>query len=136
MTVQLHRTVRWTGMAAAVLAAGCVSVNTSMLDYGYMDDPYHQDDVGVFWQGDVVPDECTRVAYLHASGTNNASEAKILDKLREEAGHLGANAVQIQSAEDAGGVERALAAAFDTPSDKDWEALALFCPGRNSGDRQ
>ena len=93
-----------------------------------------EDEVGVFLQTDIPPEECTRVALLHASGSNNAPEGKIIDKLREEAGHLGANAIHIRSAEDAGGAERALAAAFGTSSDKDWDAIALHCPGRNSGD--
>ncbi len=129
------KAIQWRMAAIATLglATGCVSVSKSMLDSSYMDDPYYQDEVGVFLQSDVPPQECSRVALLHASGTNNVSDGKIVDKLREEAGALGANAIHIQSAEDAGGVERALAAAFDTPSDKDWQALALYCPGVNSG---
>ncbi len=125
---------RFAGVAALAVATGCVSVSKSMLDSSFMNDPFYADEVGVFLQGDTPPEECTRVALLHASGTNNASEGQIVDKLREEAGDLGANAIHIQSAEDAGGVERALAAAFDTPSDKDWAALALYCPGVNTGD--
>lgn len=125
--------LRITAILALSVATGCVSVSKSMLDSSYLDDPYFEDEVGVFLQGDVPPEECSRVALLHASGTNNASDGQIVDKLREEAGQLGANAIHIQSAEDAGGVERALAAAFDTPSDKDWQALALYCPGVNSG---
>jgi len=75
---------------------------------------------------------CDRVAILHASGSNNASETKIIDKLREEAGHLGANAIHIRSAEDAGNVERALGEVFGSTSDKDWDALALFCPSHEA----
>lgn len=126
-------TARLAVVAVAALATGCVSVSKSVLDPSYMDDPYYEDEVGVFLISDVPPQECSRVALLHASGTNNSSEGQIIDKLREEAGKLGANAIHIQSAEDAGGVERALAAAFDTPSDKDWEAIALHCPGVNTG---
>ena len=116
------------GIMAAVVASGCVHVSKSVLDYGYQDYPYGEHEVDVFLITDVPPAECERVAILHASGSNNVAETKIIDKLREEAGMLGANAIHIQSAEDAGGVERALAAAFDTPSDKDWDALALYCP--------
>ena len=118
---------RW-AIVMAVVASGCVHVSKSVLDYGYQDYPYGEHEVDVFLVTDTAPADCERVAILHASGSNNVAETKIIDKLREEAGKLGANAVHILSAEDAGGVERALAAAFDTPSDKDWDALALYCP--------
>lgn len=120
--------MRRTAILVAVLASGCVHVSKSVLDHGYQDYPYAEHEVDVFLMTDTPPADCERVAILHASGSNNVAETKIIDKLREEAGALGANAVHIQSAEDAGGVERALAAAFDTPSDKDWDALALYCP--------
>lgn len=118
---------RWT-IVLAVVASGCVHVSKSVLDHGYQAYPYMEHEVDVFLVGDVPPDDCDRVAILHASGSNNASETKIIDKLREEAGALGANAIHIQSAEDAGTGERVLAEVFGTVSDKDWDALALYCP--------
>ena len=118
---------RWV-VGVVVVASGCVHVSSSVLDHGYRADPYGQDEVYVYLIEDLPPSDCERVAILHASGSNNASETKIIDKLREEAGHLGANAIHIRSAEDAGNVERALGEVFGSPSDKDWDALALFCP--------
>ena len=119
---------RW-AIIAAVAVSGCVHVSSSVLDHGYQAYPYTLHEVDVFLLSDTPPTACERVALLHASGSNNASETKIIDKLREEAGTLGANAVHIQSAEDAGNVERALGEVFGSTSDKDWDALGTVLPG-------
>ena len=116
-------------LVVLVGAVACVSVSKSVLDSSYGTNPVPQANVTVFLQTDTVPSDCERVAILHASGTNSSTEGQIIDKLRAEAGKLGANAIHIQSQEDAGTGERALAAIFGTPSDKDWDALAIHCPG-------
>ena len=84
------------------LCVGCVSVSSTVL----MDraaSPVPEAEVYVFLPGDEIPESCERVAILHASGPEYATnESDMLDKLREEAGKLGANAVEIQTMEDAG----------------------------------
>ncbi len=92
-----------------LLLVGCVHVNKSVL----MDRsayPLPMMDVSVFLPGDWIPDSCERVAILHASG-DYTNESQMLDKLREEAGKLGANAVH-----------------FQRISDGDADAFALWCP--------
>lgn len=115
-----------------VLATACVSVSKSVLNdrSAY---PVAQPDVYVFLPGDEIPESCERVALLHASGPQDwTNESQMLDKLREEAGKLGANAIQIQTMEDAGTGERVVAALFGTGSDRDSDAIALWCPERSS----
>lgn len=113
-----------------LLAAGCVTVSKSVL----MDRSAHpvpQEDVYVYLANDEVPESCERVAILHASGSQDfTNEAQFYDKLREEAGELGANAVHLQTMEDAGTGERVVGALFGTGVDRDSEALALWCPDR------
>lgn len=111
-----------------VLLAGCVSVNKTVL----MDrsaTPVAETDVEVFLAGDEVPASCERVAILHASGDEDfTDESDIINKLREEAGKLGANALHLRTMEDPGTGERVASALLGTSSDRDSEALALWCP--------
>ena len=54
----------------------------------------------------------------------------MIDKLRSEAGKLGANALHLQAMEDAGTGERVVSALFGTEADRDADVLALWCPER------
>ncbi len=111
-----------------LLCAGCVSVSSSVL-VDRSASPVPQNEVYVFLPGDEIPESCERVAILHASGNQDATNrGQMLDKLREEAGELGANAVEVRTMEDAGTGERVVAALFGTEADRDSDALALFCP--------
>lgn len=108
--------------------SGCVTVSKSVL----MDRsayPVPQEEVGVFLEGDTIPSSCERVALLHASGDEDfTDEGDIWDKLREEAGKLGANRVLIRGIEEPGTGERVASALFGTSSDRDADAVALWCP--------
>ena len=109
-------------------ASACISVNKSIL----MDRsayPVEKADVRVFLPDDEVPESCERVALLSASGDEDwTDESQMIDKLREETGKLGGNAVLIRSMEDPGTGERIVAAIFDSSADRDAEAVALWCP--------
>jgi hypothetical protein len=59
----------------------------------------------------------------------------MIDKLRSEAGKLGANAIYLRTVEDPGTGERVASAIFGTEADRDSEALALWCPERLQGGR-
>jgi FlaG/FlaF family flagellin (archaellin) len=115
-------------MALCIVLAGCVTVSKSVL----MDRsayPIPQQQVQVLLEGDSIPSSCERVALMHASGDENLTdEGDIWDKLRSEAGKLGANVVAIQAIEDPGTGERIAAAIFDTSADRDADAIALWCP--------
>lgn len=115
-------------VSCAVLT-GCVSVSKSVLTREFASNPVPRDDVYVFLTsaGDEIPASCKRVAILHASGPEAASEGKIVDKLREEAGKLGANAIWIQTMEEPGVGERVAGALLGLGVDKDSDAIALHC---------
>lgn len=117
-------------VALCAVAAGCVSVSKSVLTQRYASRPVPRDNVYVFLAstGDSIPEACKRVAILHASGAEMATEGKMYDKLREEAGKLGANAVFVQNMKDPGTGERVAGALFGTGTDKDSDAVALHCP--------
>lgn len=117
-------------LAAAVFATACVSVSKSVLmDRSFA--PVPKLDVYVFLLEDEVPEDCERVALLSASGEVDwTDESQMIDKMREEAGKLGANAIQIRAIEDPGTGERVVAAIFDTEADRDGSAIALWCPSR------
>ena len=112
------------------LLAACVSVNKSVLDASFQNTPVPQEKVAVLLAsvGDSLPEACTRVAILHASGAEDwTDEADIVNKLRDETGKLGGNTVFIQDIVDPGAGERFASALFGTTSDRDSDAIALFC---------
>ena len=118
------------GIIAFSLAA-CVTVSKSVLSEAYMADPLPAGEVQLLLASldDSIPSTCERVAILHASGDQDMTdEGQVFNKLREEAGKLGANTVFVQNMEDAGTGERVVSAIFGTEADRDADAVALFCP--------
>jgi hypothetical protein len=110
------------------LLAGCVTVSKSVL-MDRSDRPVPRDDVAVFLASDTIPESCERVALLHGSGDEDfTNEGQMIDKLREEAGKLGANALHLRTMEDPGTGERIASAVFGTNADRDSDAIALWCP--------
>lgn len=120
-------------LTAALMVSACVSVSKSVLmDRSFA--PVPKQDVYVFLLDDELPEDCERVALLSASGEVDwTDEAQMIDKMREEAGKLGGNAIQLRSIEDPGTGERVVAALFDTEADRDGSAIALWCPSRGGG---
>lgn len=115
-------------LAVCVVLVGCVTVSkTVLMDRSAY--PLPRQEVAVLLATDTVPASCERVALLHGSGPEELTdEGDMWNKLREEAGKLGANAVQIQPIEDPGAGERIASGLFGTESDRDADALALWCP--------
>jgi len=111
-------------LAAVLLIGGCVTVGKSVL----MDrsaTPVPEARVYVFLPSDSIAPSCERVAILNAQGsTDFTNESQMIDKMREEAGKLGANAILLQSIEDPGGAERFASAIFGTEADRDGEGLS------------
>jgi hypothetical protein len=120
-------------IAAGALLAGCVTVSKSVL----MDrsaTPVPQQQVYVFLPDDSIAPSCERVAILNAQGsTDYTNESQMIDKMRDEAGKLGANAILLQGIQDPSGAERFASALFGTGSDRDGQAIALWCPDRAEG---
>ncbi len=87
----------------AVLVSGCVSINHTMLDTGPGYAPVPAPEVQVFFERDELP-EHTRVALLYGKTFENlTTESKLIEKLREAAGALGANGVVLLGQTDLGG---------------------------------
>ena len=110
------------------LLTGCVSVRASVLDDRSIA-PILPASVYVFLDDDDVPESCERVALLYGSGNETwTDETDMIDEMREVAGALGANAIQLQTMEDAGTGERiASALLLGAPADRDATAIALHC---------
>lgn len=113
--------------------ASCVTVNkTVLMDRSAY--PVPQSEVYVYLPEDELPEDCERVALLDASGEQDATtEAQMLDKMREEAGKLGANAIQLRAIENAGAGDRIVSAILDTSPERSGRAVALWCPSRAGG---
>lgn len=115
-------------LGITLLLTGCVSVSKTVL-IDRSASPVPEAEVGVFLAQDSVPASCERVALLHASGPEDLTdEGDMWNKLREESGKLGANAVQIRTMEDPSTGERILSGLFGTEADRDSDAIALWCP--------
>lgn len=113
-----------------VLLTACVHVSKSVLSDLYAGSPVPAGNVAVLLasMGDTIPWSCDRLAILHASGSQEfTNEGMVLDKLREETGKLGGNAVYVQGMEEAGTGEKFAAALLGTQSNRDADAIALRC---------
>ncbi len=87
----------------AALVSGCVSINHTMLDTGPGYAPVPGPEVQIFFERDELP-EHTRVALLYGKTFENiTTESKLIGKLREAAGALGANGVVLLGQTDLGG---------------------------------
>ncbi len=121
------KVTRWVAGAVLVLAA-CVSVNKSILDRSMMASPVPKEDVHVYLPGDSVP-ENRRIAILNAKGdVDMTNEGQMIDKLREEAGKLGANAIILGETNDPGTGAKVAKAFLGTSADRKTQAIAVFVP--------
>lgn len=114
-----------------LVLTSCVQVSKSVLDHSFASAPVPREGVNVLLAsvGDEIPEACTRVAILHGSGPEEwTDEGDMINKLREEAGKVGANTLFIQNMVDPGTGERIVSAIFETEADRDPDAIALFCP--------
>lgn len=113
----------------AVLAiSGCVSVNKSVLMTGL--DPVPMNEVQVYFDGDEIPDH-SRVAILHAAGSDGwTNPSQMIDKLRKEAGKLGANAIVLLGIKEPTAGERLVNAILgqSTDGERTGEAIAILIP--------
>ena len=116
----------------AVLIVGCVRVQTTMLPGAPTDyRVFRSEAVHVLLADDEDPEDCVRVAVLHGSGSSSfTDESGMLNKLRQKAGELGANALRLEGMREPSSGERianALIGGFNDGQRRS-EALALYCP--------
>lgn len=109
-------------MMASAMASGCIHfsepfqlVSSSVLADGPPASPRAPEEVDVFIADDVPPSDCERVALLRA-----APVATVVERLREEAGRLGANAVDLRDYRYPDHPQQV--------GEMAWNAVALYCP--------
>ena len=120
-------------MGPALLLAGCVTVNKTVLDRSFMAAPVPKEAVHIYLPGDEVP-EHTRIAILHAEGDMDMTdESDMIDKLREEAGKLGANAIIMGELKDPGTGAMVASAILGTDAERKGQAIAIFVPALKRG---
>lgn len=123
---------RWITGGVLLLAA-CVSVNKSVLDRSMMNTPVPKEEVHVYLPGDSVP-ENRRIAIRNAKGdVDMTNESQMIDKLREEAGKLGANAIILGDTEDPGTGAKGAKAFLGTSANRKTQAIAVFVPSLRKG---
>jgi len=127
---------RLIAIACAAVATACVTVNRSVLSESRMAFPVPQVRVQVYFPEDSVP-EHERIAILNAEGDDDLTdEAQMIDRLREEAGKLGANAIILGEVRDPGTGARVAAAVFGISSDRKGSAIAIFVPSLERDDAE
>lgn len=111
----------------AGLSSGCITVSKSVLNDSYSYRPIDRDEVYVFFAYDDIC-EHDRLAILVAEGDEElTSEGAMIDKLREEAGKLGANAIILNAVTEPGDGERLVAAATWESAERRGRAVAIHC---------
>jgi len=113
--------------------ASCVRVNKSVLAPNPTGRTFDLEDVYVYFEDDDIP-EHTRLAILNARGDADATdEGDMIDKLREEAGKLGANAIVLGELEEPGTGARIAEALLGTTADRETQAIAIYVPSTDPG---
>ena len=129
----MKRTLKGLTLPLIVLIAACsgVSAGQSVLDSSFRATPIARDDVFVYAEGDSIPQH-THVALLDARG-EGTDDGSLLNKLREEAGKLGANAIIWGVTADPGFLTQIFGS-----SDRRASALAIYVPslGRGGNDNR
>ncbi|MFH1765977.1 MAG: hypothetical protein ABIF09_17455 [Gemmatimonadota bacterium] len=120
-------------LGLTLVLVACVSVNKSILERSFMSAPVPKEAVHVYLAGDEVP-EHTRIAILNAKGdVDLTDEGQMIDKLREEAGKLGANAIVMGELADPGTGAKVAQAILGTSANRKTQAIAIFVPSLRKG---
>ena len=116
--------------------SGCITVSKSVLNDSYAYRPIDRDEVYVFFAYDEIC-EHDRLAILAAEGDEElTSEGAMIDKLREEAGKLGANAIILNAVTEPGDGERVVAAFTHESAERRGQAVAIRCVNWGDDGRQ
>ena len=122
--------MRWP-LPLIVVMAACVTVGRAVLDSSFQANPIDRDDVCVFAEGDSIPQHI-HVALLDAQGDALfTGESDLSNKLREEAGKLGANAIIWGVTDSPGAVEYIFG--NSAQEQRRSSALAIYVPSLNCG---
>ena len=129
-------------LLALVLTTACIGVKRAVL-VDLSDSPVPPEEVTIFLPDDNIPEDCERMALLAAAGDLGRDFGDLLQKLREEAGELGANALDIQFMSEAGSWDRMGPRETGNAGylrwarqGRDMRAFALYCLGGTAPVRQ
>lgn len=123
---------RYPAVLALLAATACVSVNKSILAPNPTGRTFSEQQVYVYFEDDEIP-EHTRLAILNAEGdVDTTDESDMIDKLREEAGKLGANAIILDDIREPGTGARIAGAVFDVEMYRETQAIAIYVPSLDS----
>ncbi len=122
-------------IAALVLTTACIGVKRAVM-VELSSDPVPPEEVDIFLPDDDIPEDCERIALLAAAGDYGMADfGDLLQKLREAAGELGANAIDIEFMSEAGTWERMDPISAGESQGVRWgwqrrdaRAFALYCP--------
>lgn len=125
-------------LLSIIVLGGCaiIRVDRSIHTRAFEGAPVPRGSVQVYLSGDAIDESCVPVADIRAE-TEREHLAQLIGRIREEAGRLGANAVQILTMQQPGVLEELaigiLGALDGSPGegDIDSEAVALHCPSPN-----
>ncbi|MGH1362128.1 MAG: hypothetical protein ACRBF0_01135 [Calditrichia bacterium] len=115
-------------IAFSLTFTSCLSVSKSVLAPNPTGRIMKAEYVQVFFETDSLPDH-TRLAILNAKGDDGTtSEGAMIDKLREEAGKLGANAIVLGDIKDATTGAKVASFLFGTSANRKGRAIAIYAP--------
>jgi hypothetical protein len=125
----MRNSFHFLALPAVLMLAGCVSAHTTMLTPNRYA-PVPAPDVHVYLDESELPEECVRLALIHAEGNANwTNERQMIEAARKKAGTAGGNALVLRSMRDPSTVTRIASEVFDgVPADRKGQMLAFRCP--------
>jgi hypothetical protein len=113
----------------AVVFAGCVSTNASVLDPSLKLAPVCPDGVMVFTDSSRVGRPYTEVAVLNSRGDNDmTNESAMVTSQRKKAAELGANGIILGQMKDASTGAQIAQAFLGTSANRKGAAIAIYIP--------
>lgn len=110
-----------------VALCGCVAVNSTQLGRPGARPSVPKESVAIYRTADQVPGKYEEVAILNASGSTSwTNEAQMNEKMREEAGKLGANAIILDATSEPSSGAKVAAAIFGVDVKRKGRALAIY----------
>ena len=109
-----------------VLASACVAVNTTQLGAKTDRAPVPPDQVVIYRTADQVPGKYEEIALLNAAGDSFwTNEAKMHNRMKQEAGKLGANGVILDSMSEPSAGAKVAGAIFGVGAERKGRAIAI-----------
>jgi len=115
---------------ALALAAACVRTSTVQLGAPMAYPPVAFEEVQVFLTEGDVPGEFVKIALINAEAASSwTNEKGMVDKVRREAGKLGANGVIIDDIKEPSAGAKVAGAVFGVPANRHGKVVAIrFTP--------